>query len=56
MTEQTDQTRPHSCTSFDTWVTGPVVDCATRLDEREDVRHVEFAIQLNAAARPRAGP
>ena len=41
---------------FDTWVTGPVVDYATSLDEREDVGHVEFAIQLNAAARPRSGP
>ena len=41
---------------FDTWVTGPVVDYATRLDEREAVGLVEFAIQLNAAARPRGGP
>ena len=41
---------------FDTWVTGPVVDYASSLDEREDVGHVEFAIQLNAAARPRSAP
>ena len=41
---------------FDTWVTGPVVDRATRLDERETIGHVELAIQLNAAVRPHGGP
>ena len=41
---------------FDTWVTGPVVVYATRLDEREDVGQLELAIQPNAAARPRGGP
>ena len=56
MTEHTDQTRPQWCTSLDMWVTGPVVDYATSLDEREAVGHVEFAIQLNAAGRPRGGP
>ena len=38
---------------FDTWVTGPLVDRATRL---ETIGHVELAIQVNAAARPRGGP
>ena len=38
---------------FDAWVTGPVVDCTTRLNKREMVAHVENATQLNAAARPR---
>ena len=40
---------------FDTWVTGPVVDVVARLNKREAVGHVELAIQLNAAARPRGG-
>ena len=46
----------HICAHpFDTWVTGPVV-YATRPDKREDVGQLEFAIQPNAAARPRGGP
>ena len=58
VSRQNTQTRPVHIVAhpFDTWVTGPLVDRATRLDEREDVGHVEFAIQLNAAARPRSGP